>query len=151
MITAESGRRWPRNVVKFSYACMAAALVLVGWLHLGTGFVTTLFAYFALQTLHFNKRRGKWAPVLLFLILLAGAIYGLGFLINEFVRALPAIADKAIPSVIQWAKEHHIELPFSDYDSLKDTAMETVRNQTQFLGGFLKFARGATSQLAFLI
>src|SRR5205823_14395732 len=37
------------------------------------------------------------------------------------------------------------------YDSLKDVAMDTVKNQTHYLGSFAKFARGATTELVFLI
>ena len=151
MISPESSGRRPGSVEKFSYAFVASALVLLGWLHLGTALVTTLFAYFALQKLYFPRRRGKVLAVLLFVILLAGVIYGLGLLIKQLVQALPEIANKAIPSAIQWAKQHHIELPFTDYDSLKDAAMETVKSQTQFLSGFVKFARGATTQIAYLI
>ena len=33
------------------------------------------------------------------------------FAINATVRALPEIADQAIPTVIQWAKQHQIEFP----------------------------------------
>src|SRR5207248_4547994 len=37
------------------------------------------------------------------------------------------------------------------YDSLKELAFDAVKTQVQFLASFAKFARGATSQFAFLI
>jgi len=134
-----------------SYASIAVALILVGILHLGLPFITGLFAYLALTKLNFIKRRGRWLPVLIFIILVAALAYGLGNVINQAVRILPDVAEQAIPSVIQWAKEHQIELPFTDYDSLKDLTLETVRNQAHNLAGVAKVARGATSQFALIL
>jgi hypothetical protein len=89
---------------------------------------------------------------MLFLIVLAAVAYGLGWVINEAVQnTLPDIADRAIPLVIDWAKKHNIELPFTDFDSLKDLASETVKNQVHYLGSVAKVARGATAQFAFLL
>src|SRR5258705_6555144 len=124
------GNATPRDYVltksaRFTYGFMAVALVLIGWLHLAPPLIAGLFAYLALTKLHFLKHRGKWVPVVLLLFLLAAMSYGLGSLINQTVQALPEIAGKAIPLVIQWAEQHHIELPFSDYDSLKSAALES--------------------------
>src|SRR6266567_3737433 len=130
----------PRQI---SFWFITATLVLVGWLHLGIPLVATLFSYFALTKLNFLKGRGRWAAVVLFLILIAGFAYGLGFFINHMVRALPEIADEAIPLVIQWAKQHQMDLPFTDYDSLKELLMETVKGQVHYIGSFARFARGA--------
>src|SRR5438477_10646864 len=141
----------PGKPARISYGFVAGALVLIGWLHLATPLLAVLFAYLALTKLHFLKHRGKWAPVVLFIFVLTALAYGFGHLINQTVQALPEIAKNAIPSAIEWAKGRHIELPFSDYDSLKDVAMDTVKNQTHYLGSFAKFARGATTELVFLI
>jgi predicted PurR-regulated permease PerM len=125
--------------------------VLVGWLHLATPFLAVLFAYLAVNKLNFLKHRGKWAPVVLLIFLLTALAYGLGHFINQTVRALPDIAEKAIPLVIQWGQQHHIELPFSDYDSLKEVALEAVKNQSHYLESFAKVARGATTEFALFI
>jgi hypothetical protein len=109
------------------------------------------FAYLALTKLHFVKRGGKALAVVLFLILVLGFAYGLGHFINNTVRALPEIAEKSIPSMIQWAREHQIELPFTDYDSLKDRAIGTVKSQVNHLGSVARFARGATAQFVFVV
>jgi len=130
---------------------MLAALVLVGWLHLATPLLAILFSYLALSKLFFLKGRGKWAAVVLFLFLIAVVAYGLAAVMNQAVKTLPLIADNAIPSIIQWAKQRNIELPFTDYDSLKETATEAVRSQVHYLGSVAKFARGATTQFAFLV
>ncbi len=136
---------------RVSYWVMIATLVLVGWLHLATPFLATLFAYLALTRLHFVKRRGKWLAIVFFLLLVSAISYGLAFSINQAVKTLPEIADNAIPSIIQLAKEHQIELPFTDYDSLKDLALDTVKSQVHYLSSFANFARGATKQFVFLI
>jgi predicted PurR-regulated permease PerM len=134
---------------RFSYVFILGTLVLVGCLRLATPLLVALFAYLALSKLHFVKRGGKALAVVLFLMLVSGISYGLGHLINDTVRALPEIADKAIPSMIQWAREYQIELPFTDYDSLKDLAFDTVKSQVNYLGSVARIARGATTQFLF--
>ena len=129
---------------RFSFYFIAGALILTGLLHVGGLVVTLLFAFFALDKLNVIRPKSKWPAVVLFLIVFAGILYGLGFLVRQMVLTLPHIAEKAIPLVIQWAQEHHIELPFSDYDSLKDVAMDTVRSQAQ---GLARLARGASSEV----
>jgi predicted PurR-regulated permease PerM len=113
--------------------------------------LTTLFGFLALTKLYFFKRPGKWLPVLVFLVLVCGAAYGLGYVVNQSVKSLPEIADKAIPSVIQWAKQYQVELPFTDYDSLKEAALDAVKSQVRYLGSVAKFAQGAATQFVFLV
>ena len=79
---------------------MAGLLVLIILLRLATPFVAALFAYLALRCLTLPKRAGKWLAVVIFLVLLSGAAYGLGYFIHQTIHALPEIADKAIPSII---------------------------------------------------
>ena len=136
---------------RISYLFMLGTFVVVGWLHLATPLLVALFAYLALSQVQFGKWRGRWLAVGLFLIVLSGIAYGLGFFINQTVRALPEIAEQAIPSVIHWAKQNQIELPFTDYDSLKDLAFDTVRSQVSYLGSAAKVARGAGTQFVFVV
>src|SRR6266404_8407023 len=148
--TSPTGETMTRTA-RFSYGFMLVTIILIGWLHLGPPFIAALFAFLALDKLQFVKRAGRWLPVALFLIVIAAVAYGLGYVVNQAVRVLPHVAEEAIPWVIQWAKEHSIELPFTDYDSLKDLALDTVKSEVQNLGQVAKFARGATAQFAFLI
>ena len=148
MTQAGASQQTATRPVRVSYLFMLATLVLVGWLHLATPLLAALFSYLALTRLHWGKRR--WLAVGLFLGLLAGLAYGLGHFINHAVRALPEIADKAIPSILQWARQYQIELPFTDYDSLKELAFGTVTSEVNYLGRFANFARGATTQFVFL-
>jgi hypothetical protein len=94
---------------RISYLFMLGTLVLVGCFRLATPLLVAFFAYLALTKLHFVKRGGKLLAVALFLILVSGVAYGLGHFVNQTIRALPEIADKAIPSVIQWAREYQID------------------------------------------
>lgn len=151
MSEVELVKHAPAKPARFSYWFIAATLVLIGWLHLATPLLAILFSYLALTKLNFLKHRGKWVAVVLLLVLVSAAAYGLGYIINQAVRTLPDVADVAIPKIIQWAKQHRIEPPFSDYDSLKDWATDIVKGQAQYLGSVAKFARGATTQFVFLI
>jgi predicted PurR-regulated permease PerM len=136
---------------RVSYLFMAATLILAGVLHMATPLLAALFAYFVLTKLHFSHRWPKWPAIAILLIIVAGISYGLGHFINQTVKALPEIADKAVPPVIELAQRHHIQLPFDDYDSLKDLLLEAAKNQANNLGGAVKFARGATSEVLFVI
>jgi len=135
---------------RYSYWCMTGLAVLVVLLHLATPLVAALFAYLALNRLEIPKRGGKALAVIIFVAGLAAIAYALGYFIDQTVRALPEIGDKAIPAVIAWAKGYGIELPFTDYDSLKDLAFDTVKSEVRYLGSFAKFARGASTQLLYL-
>lgn len=133
---------------RISYAIMAAILVAAVWLKLGTLLIVALFSFLALSGLArvFNGR--KWPAIILFFLLFAGATVAIVYFISHAVHALPQIADKAIPSILQWAKQNQIELPFTDYESLRQLAMETVKDQLQFLGAF---ARDAGIQVVYFI
>jgi predicted PurR-regulated permease PerM len=139
------------NPARVSYFFISATLVLVGLLHMATPLLGALFGYFALTNLHFVKRWGKWPAIILFLILLAGLSYALVHFTRHTVRALPKIADEVVPSVIHWAEHYHITLPFDDYDSLKAAVVDAVKSQANYLASAAKFARGATTQVLYVV
>jgi len=146
----EPSRAETGGVVRFSYYFMIGLLLLVILLHLATPLVAALFSYLALQRLTLFRRR-KWLPVLVFVVMLGGITYGLGYFINHTVRALPEIADKAIPSIIDTARQRGIELPFTDYDSLRDYALDTIRGEMRYLADAARFARAAATHLLFIV
>jgi len=135
---------------RISFGFILLILVLVGWLQMGALLLSVLFSYFVITKLNFLKPKAKWLAVVIFLALLAALAYALTYFIHETVRALPKIADRAVPAVIQWANDHQIELPFTDMETLKDKAFEFARSQASNLGHFADFARGATTQFVFL-
>lgn len=143
-----------RRAEQVSFVILALSLALVTWLHLATPLLTILFAYFALTQLHAVTRvvrLGKWSALVLFLVLLAGVVYAFEYFLNEALARLPEIADRAIPSFTTWAREMHVELPFSDHESLKALALDTVKHNVKSFGRFFTLARGATRQVVFVV
>jgi predicted PurR-regulated permease PerM len=139
------------RAARISYWFILGTIVLVGWLDLAMPLLAILFAYLALTKLHFFKRWGRWPAVVIFLVFLSGVTYNLGALINQAVHTLPIVAEDATPKVIHWAKEHKIELPFTDFDSLKVLITDTVSTQMHYVGSVAKIARGASKQFAFFV
>jgi predicted PurR-regulated permease PerM len=136
---------------RVSYLFILGTLILVACFRLATPLLVAFFAYLALTKLHFFRPRGKVLAVVLFVVLVSGIAYGLGVFVNHTLKALPDIADRAIPSVIEWARQYQIELPFTDYDSLKDAAMDTVKGEVDYWARVARVARGATTQFVFVI
>ena len=132
--------------VAISYGVFALLLVLVAALHLGSPFIAALFCYLALTKLAFLGR--KWIAVTLFLVLVAAAFSGFVFFLKRAFIALPEIAETAIPIIVRFAEQHGIELPFTDIDSLRGVALESVRGTLGDLGNYVKVA---TKEFLFLV
>src|SRR5512147_837022 len=113
------------KAARISYWFILITILLVGWLHLATPLLAALFSYFLLSRLQFAGDR-KWVPVVIFVVLGLDIAYGLGHFAKQTVLTLPKIAETTIPTVITWAEQQDIQLPFTDYQSLKAMAMETV-------------------------
>lgn len=133
---------------RISFWFIVATLVLVGWLHLATPLLAALFSYFVLSKLRFGEH--KWIPVAAFVVVILGIAYGLGHFIDQTIRALPKMAEDTIPRVVAWAEQNHFELPFTDFQSLKALAMDTVK-QAKYVTNVANIAKVVTMQLAFLI
>ncbi len=131
---------------RLSYLFIALLIIAAGWLRLATPLVTVLFCFFALHMFAIGGR--KWLSVTLFLILLSGAGVGFYFFIQHSYKAMPEIAEKTIPVVLEWTEKKGIELPFTDYASLKALAIDTVKKE---LDGIGKYAGVALIQLAAVI
>jgi predicted PurR-regulated permease PerM len=144
----DATRSATRNMNAISYAFMALTLGVAAWLHLATPLLVALFGLFVLNLLHPSPRLPKWSAVVVFLLIVTGVAYALAYFIREAVASLPAIADKSIPSVINWAEKNGIELPFTDYKELKQFVMDALKDQANFLGTFL---RGASMQVLFIL
>jgi predicted PurR-regulated permease PerM len=118
-----------------SYALIALTLLLVGWLKLTLPLLTVLFSLLVLNLLRM-RTRARWAPILGFVVLLAGIGYGLVFFLREAVEALPKIAETSIPLVIQYAEDQGMELPFTDLQSLKELALNSVKTHMKQVTSF---------------
>jgi len=132
--------------VRISYGLMAATFVLAGVLHLGALLLAALFSYLILQKL--RPLRRPWLAVLVFLALVVALAGALGAFAAQAVVTLPQVADKSIPSIIDWAESHGIALPFTDWHSLKVVAMESARGRLSTLG---RVATGATREVILLL
>lgn len=118
--------------VRISYAIMAALLVFVGCFHLGTLVLTALFGFFALQM--FSLGRSKVLGVTLYVFAVTALVIGMFYFVKQAVHTLPTIAEQTIPAVTQFAQKQGIELPFSNYESLKTLAMEEVKQDVAGAG-----------------
>jgi predicted PurR-regulated permease PerM len=131
---------------RISYAIMALLLALVGMLHLATVALTTLFGYFALRLFSFG--RSKALGVTIYIIAVTAIAYGLFYFSKKAYKTLPEIADTTIPAVVNFAEKQQIELPFTDYASLKTLALSEVKDKVANVG---RYARAAVLQFAMLI
>lgn len=135
---------------RWSYAVLALTLILVGFLQLGAPFLAVLFSYFVLTKLG-RFIPNKWLTLAIFILIWVAIGFVAGHFVRAAVNALPTIADKSVPSVIQWAEEHNFNLPFEDFEGLKATAMTSLKDQAKYLGDFANFARHASTTFVFII
>lgn len=132
--------------VRASYLIMAMLLVLIGWLHLGTLALTALFGYFALQVFSFG--RYKFLGMALYIIAVAAIGIGLIYLSRQAWITLPEIADSAIPAVVGFAEKEGVELPFTDYESLRTVALSEAQ---EGIAGVGRYVRAAGFQFVLLL
>jgi predicted PurR-regulated permease PerM len=135
---------------RLSYVVLAATIILAGLLHLGVPLLVVLFAYFALRQLYFLTRR-KWLALILFGVVVAGLAAAAVFLTRAAVLALPDVADTSIPSASAWAQKRQIELPFTDFESLRQVVIDALGQEANYLRNVANFARSATAVLAFCV
>jgi predicted PurR-regulated permease PerM len=135
---------------RLSYVVLAVTIILAGLLHLGAPLLVVLFSYFALRQLYFLTKR-KWLALILFGVVVAGIAAGAVFLTRAAVLALPNVADTSIPSASAWAQKRQIELPFTDFESLRQVVIDTLGQEANYLRNVANFAKSATAVLAFCI
>ena len=136
--------------VRLSYVVLAATIVLAGLLHLGVPLLVVLFSYFALRQLYFLTKR-KWLALILFGVVVAGIAAAAVFLTRAAILALPDVADTSIPSASAWAQKRQIELPFTDFESLRQVVIDALGQEANYLRNVANFARSTTSVLVFCI
>jgi len=134
---------------RLSYGVLALTLVLAGWLRLGPPLLAVLFSYFALRKLLALTKR-KWLAFILFVLVLGGILYGAAYFTRAAVRELPEIADSSLPSANAWAQARQIELPFTDFDTLKAFVIAAFKEEADYLKDVANFARSATTVLVFV-
>ncbi len=132
--------------IRISFVIMAVLLVLIGWLHLGVLVLTALFGYFAI--LKFSFGRSRLLGLAIYIIAVAAIGYGMFSFTRHAYKTLPEIADTTIPKVVEYAESQNVELPFTDYASLKTLAVTEVKDSFANVG---RYARTAVFELASLL
>ena len=135
---------------RVSYGVLALTLVLAGVLHLGAPLLVILFSYFALRQLHFLTKR-RWLALVLFIVVVLGIAAAAVSFTRAFILALPDVADTSIPSASAWAQRRQIELPFTDFESLRAVVIDTLQQEAHYLRNVAHFAGSTTTALVFSI
>src|SRR5438067_1574740 len=146
-------RRGERTMVtptRLSYGVLAATIILAGLLHLGAPLLVVLFSYFALRQLYFLTKR-KWLALILFGIVVAGIGTAAVFFTRAAILALPDVADTSLPSASAWAQKRQIELPFNDFESLRQAVTDALGQEAHYLRNLANFAKSTTMILFFSI
>lgn len=123
-----------RNPVRVSYVILIVLALLLIWLHLGIFLLTSLFGYLALQVFCIRGKKGLSISLYLLTVIIIGA--GLVYFSNLAYHTLPKIAATSIPAMVEFAEKHQIELPFTDYDSLKSAALDEAKEGSAILGRY---------------
>ncbi len=135
---------------RVSYGVLAFTIVLAGFLHLGAPLLVVLFSYFALRQLYYVTKR-KWLALVLFLIVVTGIAAAAVYFTRAAIIALPEMADTSIPSASAWAQRRQIELPFTDFESLRTVVIGALKEEAHYLGNVAHFARSTSAALVFSI
>src|SRR5213080_1851143 len=135
---------------RLSYGVLAVTIILAGLLHLGVPLLVVLFSYFALRQLYFVTKR-KWLALILFGIVVAGIAAAAFYFTRAAILALPDVADTSIPSASAWAQKRQIELPFTDFESLRQAVVNTLGQEAQYLRNVANFAKSTATVIVFSI
>jgi predicted PurR-regulated permease PerM len=135
---------------RLSYGVLALTLVLAGVLHLAVPLLVILFSYLALRQLHFLTKR-RWLALVLFIVVVLGIAAAAVYFTRAAILALPDVADTSIPSASAWAQRRQIELPFTDFESLRAVMIDTLQQEAHYLRNVAHFAGSTTAALVFSI
>jgi predicted PurR-regulated permease PerM len=135
---------------RLSYGLLALTLILAGLLKLGGPLLVAFFSYFALRKFVLVTRK-KWIALILFILVVAGLTFAAIYFTRAALRALPEVADTSIPTASAWAQKRQIELPFTDFDSLRDLIVTTVKEEAQYLQNVAHFAGSTTALVLFTV
>jgi predicted PurR-regulated permease PerM len=113
--------------------------------------IAALFSYLLLHILRFGQRASKWVATALFLTLLSAFVYFLWRFVTHGLVAFPEIADKAIPSFIEWARRYDIDVSFSNFQGLRESVIGSIAAQAKYFGSFAHFARETITQVLYVV
>jgi predicted PurR-regulated permease PerM len=135
---------------RVSYGVLAFTIALAGFLHLGAPLLVVLFSYFALRQLYYLTKR-KWLALVLFLVVVTGIAAAAVYFTRAAIVALPDVAETSIPSASAWAQRRQIELPFTDFESLRTVVIDALKEEAHYLQNVAQFAKSTSAALVFSI
>src|SRR5207244_9544311 len=138
------------TTTRLSYVVLAVTIILAGLLHLGAPLLVVLFSYFALRQLYILTKR-KWLALILFGIVVAGIAAAGVYFARAAILALPDVADTSIPPASAWAQKRQIELPFTDFESLRKVVTDALKEEAHYLRNVAHFAGSTTAVLVFTV
>jgi predicted PurR-regulated permease PerM len=89
--------------------------------------------------------------LILFGIVVAGIAAAAVFLTRAAIVALPNVADTSIPSASAWAQKRQIELPFTDFETLRQVVIDALGQEANYLRNVANFAKTTTAVLVFCV
>lgn len=119
-----------------SYIFVFLTLILVGVFKLGTPLITLFFSYFLLKKLDVLGK--KWLTMVVFFTFVVVVCGGLVYFLDQAVKTLPKVTSTAVPAIIEFAQKHNLELPFTDWGSLKLYAMDGIKGELRTVGTLAK-------------
>ena len=135
---------------RISYGVLVVTLVLGGVLHLSAPLLAVLFSYFALRQLLLLTKR-KWLALVLFILIALGIAFCAVYFTRAALAALPEVAEHSIPSASAWAQARQIELPFTDFESLKALIIDSAKEEAHYLRNVIRLAGSTTTTVLFLL
>jgi len=109
-----------------------------------------LFSYFALRQLYFLTKR-KWLALSAFIVVVAAIATAAVYFTRAAILVLPDMADTSIPSASAWAQQRQIELPFTDFESLRVVVIDTLKQEAHYLRNVAHYAGSVSAALVFSI
>ena len=131
---------------RISYIFMLVVLLLVGWLHMATLLLTTLFGYLALRTFAFG--RSRFFAVAVFSVLMVVVSVGVLHFGKKAYLTVPDIVDNTLPILDGLAHKFDLDIPFDNYKELVDFLKKESVGQYPSMENF-KSLQGFLSTLIF--
>ena len=131
---------------RISYIFMLVVLLLVGWLHMATLLLTTLFGYLALRT--FSLGRSRVLAVTLFSVMVVGVSFGVLHFGKKAYLTVPNIVDNTLPILDDIAHRFELDIPFDNYKELIEFLKKESIGQYPSMENF-KSLQGFLSTLIF--
>ena len=94
----------------------------------------------------FHRSKALSIALYFFAVIIVGA--GLLYFASRAYRTFPEIAEMSIPAMVEFAEKNGIDLPFTDYASLKSSALDEAKEGIATIG---RYARIASFQSVLLI